>query len=100
MINCAIVKDLLPMYADKETSAETSAMIKEHLKECPECRERYRQSCHIARSMQQPPCGKRYEYSVLAHRISQRNTMHFVAGCAVAAALGYIAGKLIFSERG
>ena len=37
-LKCAIVRDLLPLYVDGLTSAETSAAIEEHLKNCEDCR--------------------------------------------------------------
>lgn len=37
-LKCAIVRDLLPLYVDGLTSAETSTEIEEHLKNCEECR--------------------------------------------------------------
>lgn len=40
-ISCEIIKDLLPLYAEGLTGAETSAEVEEHLKECGECRELY-----------------------------------------------------------
>lgn len=36
--DCCIVRDILPLYAENMVSEETSALIKEHLKECDECR--------------------------------------------------------------
>lgn len=35
---CAVVRDLLPLYAEKLTEDETKKMIDEHLRECAECR--------------------------------------------------------------
>jgi len=39
MNNCDVVKDLLPLYHDKVVSEDSRAMIEEHLKNCPDCRE-------------------------------------------------------------
>lgn len=38
-LKCEIVRDLLPIYADKLTSEVTAADIEDHLAECEECRE-------------------------------------------------------------
>lgn len=38
---CAVVRDLLPLFAEKMTEPETQSLIEEHLKECPECQRRY-----------------------------------------------------------
>ena len=37
---CAVVRDLLPLYAEKMTEPETRSLIEAHLSECPACRER------------------------------------------------------------
>ena len=37
---CAVVRDLLPLYAEKMTEDETKEMVDEHLEGCEECRRR------------------------------------------------------------
>ena len=37
---CAVVRDLLPLYAEKLTEDETRKMVDEHLEGCPECRQK------------------------------------------------------------
>lgn len=37
-IDCAVVKDLLPNYAEHLTSNETNAIIEQHFQTCPDCR--------------------------------------------------------------
>lgn len=39
MMECGIVKDLIPSYIDGLTSSESNHMIEEHLEKCTECRE-------------------------------------------------------------
>ena len=36
---CGIIRDLLPVYAEKMTSDASTAAVEEHLKECEKCRE-------------------------------------------------------------
>ncbi len=38
-ISCEIIKDILPLYYDNACSEETKEMVKEHLIDCPDCRE-------------------------------------------------------------
>jgi len=38
MINCAIIKDLLPLYADNVLSKESNALVCEHLATCANCK--------------------------------------------------------------
>ena len=37
MLNCHIVRDLLPSYLEHLTSPETEAELTEHLSACPDC---------------------------------------------------------------
>ena len=37
---CAVVKDLLPLYAEKMTEPETRKLVVEHLEDCAECRQK------------------------------------------------------------
>ncbi len=41
MKDCGIVKDLLPLYAEKLASEESAAFVKEHLETCEDCRKAY-----------------------------------------------------------
>ena len=34
---CSVVRDLLPLYAEKMIETETRLLVDEHLAECPEC---------------------------------------------------------------
>lgn len=36
--NCEIVRDLLPLYAEQIASPASTALVEEHLAECPACR--------------------------------------------------------------
>lgn len=38
-INCNIIRDLLPLYEDDAVSGDTAELVREHLKNCPACRE-------------------------------------------------------------
>lgn len=35
---CSIVRDLLPLYAERLTSPETAAFVEKHLRTCADCR--------------------------------------------------------------
>ena len=37
-MNCEVVRDLLPLYADEVCSKESRGLVEEHLTDCPECR--------------------------------------------------------------
>ena len=36
-LSCKVIEDMLPMYYDGICSEESSALIEEHLKDCPYC---------------------------------------------------------------
>ncbi len=36
-LSCKVIEDMLPMYYDKVCSADTAALVEEHLKDCPNC---------------------------------------------------------------
>ena len=38
-LSCDVIRDLLPLYADRTGSADTAALVEEHLASCPACRE-------------------------------------------------------------
>jgi hypothetical protein len=40
-IKCNIIKDLLPLYAEKLTSEESNSLILEHISECESCKNEY-----------------------------------------------------------
>ncbi len=54
-MNCAVAGDLMPLYLENLCSEETRAALEEHLRECPECREK------LARMEKggDPPAGAR-----------------------------------------
>lgn len=41
-LSCDVIRDLLPLYADRTASADTAALVEEHLASCPACREELR----------------------------------------------------------
>ena len=38
-VNCEVIRDLLPLYADKACSESSRALVEEHLQGCPACRD-------------------------------------------------------------
>ncbi len=102
MKNCEIVRDLLPLYIDHETSEETSEMIKEHLAECEECREIYRSAHNVPRSMQTSECKGNYRYSGLIKRLRRQRRIakaETVAVCAAFLTLGIFLGHILFPKK-
>lgn len=40
-VNCNIIKDILPLYADNVVSQDTRELVEQHLASCPQCRKEY-----------------------------------------------------------
>lgn len=40
--SCEVIRDLLPLYEDNAVSEETAKLVREHLADCPDCREELR----------------------------------------------------------
>ena len=51
-LNCEIVQDLLPLYADDVCSAESRAAVEEHLQSCESCRKQY---ARMTPQVKEPP---------------------------------------------
>ena len=100
--DCNIVRDLLPLYADGETSEATSEMIKEHLSECEECRKALHHYAKIPHSLDgNIPANKygKYHYSEVARRIRRRNTVQLSIVCSAFLILGFIISRILFSDK-
>ena len=87
MSDCAVVRDLLPIYFDNETSPETSGFIREHLKTCASCRELYRSMDRLPRTGAAEAVGIS-GYTATAKRIGRS----IFAGAASIAAFMLLAG--------
>ena len=52
-LECDVIRDLLPLYAEKLASPASSALVEQHLAACPACRaelERMKSRCLCSRS--------------------------------------------------
>ncbi len=96
MSNCNIVRDLLPLYLDGETSPESSEMVKSHLEECDECRKYFRNYNRFPISIQEAASHGKYHYSAIARRIRRRNIVQLSAVCAAFLFLGYAISRILF----
>lgn len=73
---CDIVTDLAPLYHDKEASEASRKLVREHLRECPECRayyKRYRPVENLAADMPFP--GNVENFTVLAKKMRTRRLL-------------------------
>jgi len=94
MTDCSVIHDLLPLYEDGVLNPETSEIIKEHLKDCPECRDYYHHIRLVARAMQNQNSRSGYRYSEVARRIRKRKLMEYALGAALFTVACYAVIKL------
>lgn len=96
-IPCAVIKDLLPSYAEDLTSPETSGLVREHLEECPDC-----EAVYEAMHGEIPPetegdCGIAADASEIDYLKKVRNTGRKKIIAAVLAVL-LLAGGAVFAK--
>lgn len=87
---CAVARDLIPLYIDGAASPETSGFVKKHLEGCPEC-------AAYAAALKEAPRGMkmaendRRDFAAIARRMKRRVLRRFLlatlAGALLAAAL-------------
>ncbi len=96
-IPCAVIKDLLPSYAEDLTSPETSGLVREHLEECPDC-----EAVYEAMHGEIPPetegdCGIAADSSEIDYLKKVRNTGRKKIIASVLAVL-LLAGGAVFAK--
>lgn len=96
-IPCAVIKDLLPSYAEDLTSPETSGLVREHLEECPDC-----EAVYEAMHGEIPPetegdCGIAADSSEIDYLKKVRNTGRKKIIASVLALL-LLAGGAVFAK--
>lgn len=96
-IPCAVIKDLLPSYAEDLTSSETSGLVREHLEECPDC-----EAVYEAMHGEIPPetegdCGIAADSSEIDYLKKVRNTGRKKIIASVLAVL-LLAGGAVFTK--
>lgn len=96
-IPCAVIKDLLPSYAEDLTSPETSGLVREHLQECPNC-----EAVYEAMHGEIPPetegdCGIAADSSEIDYLKKVRNTGRKKIIASVLAVL-LLAGGAVFAK--
>ncbi len=73
---CDIVTDLAPLYHDKEASKASRKLVKEHLRECPECRANYRKYRPVQDlASDMPFSGNVENFAMLAKKMRTRRLL-------------------------
>lgn len=61
--DCAIVRDLIPMYGEDLLSEETRDYMRDHIEHCGECRKYLEQCLREVQVPVEPPRGRRTKRS-------------------------------------
>lgn len=90
-LDCYIVKDLLPLYHDDVVNQNTKEAIKEHLSECKDCIDEYREICADTPVTTCKSTKNQFEKMMDKKRLRQRVFTSFVAliSCALLAVTYY-----------
>ena len=54
-LDCEVIRDLLPLYAEHMASPASTALVEEHLQECEACRTRCSCRCRCSRNPSRMP---------------------------------------------
>ena len=78
-MECEIIRDLMPLYLDDCCSEGSRRLVREHLRQCPECRAYYRHYRSILRKTYREAMRLEngQEYVRLAKRMRMRRTLAF-----------------------
>ena len=91
---CEIVKDLLPLYADKICSESSKEFVKEHLKECDGCRKELEDYCYnigIPESDEEKKV-----FASFSKKLKKRNIIKIVVSVALCLAIVACASYVLF----
>lgn len=93
-MNCKIIRDLLPLYADGIASEETNEAVREHLAECGECGEIYKKMTEDPPSIESPQNDREVDYMKKIKSRGKKITAAIVCGVFAAAAIVLLCLKL------
>lgn len=96
MMNCNIIRDLLPLCADGLASKESAALVEAHMKQCPACRaELARMRVPLERPAPEAP-----SYREALRREKRRITKRTASFSAAALLLGVLLSLLVLLSKG
>ena len=102
-IPCAVIKDVLPLYAEGLTGDETRALVEEHLAECADCSGEYEKmkkdsaSPAIGEAADDRASEKKFIKNV-KKKLGVRTVLYITAAALATALLGCL-GVLLFASR-
>ncbi|MBQ4381185.1 MAG: DUF4825 domain-containing protein [Oscillospiraceae bacterium] len=94
-LDCEIVRDLLPSYADGQTSEVTNRALREHLEGCPDCAEALRLMKEPEKTL--PPQEKEIDY---LKKVKKSGRLAAVLAAAAALLTALFAAALVYFVHG
>ncbi|MBO5148978.1 MAG: zf-HC2 domain-containing protein [Anaerotignum sp.] len=72
---CDVVTDLAPLYHDGVASKASRKLVREHLKECPECRAYYKKYAPVEGIKMDMPISDAEDFVLLAKQMRKRRLL-------------------------
>lgn len=72
---CDVVTDLAPLYHDGLASKASRKLVKEHLRECPECRKNYKKYSPVEGVKMDMPISNAEDFVLLAKQMRRRRLL-------------------------
>ena len=72
---CDIVTDLAPLYYDGVASEASKKFVKEHMKECPDCRKYYKKYRPVEGIRMETPLSQEADFVQLAKKMRRRRLL-------------------------
>lgn len=95
-MNCKIIQDLLPLYADGIASEETNEAVREHIAECEECGKIYEKMTESPEIIESPQNDRDVDYMKKIKSRGRKITAAIVGGLFAAAAIVLLCLKLFY----
>lgn len=95
-MNCKIIQDLLPLYADGISSEETNEAVREHIAECEECGKIYEKMTAYTKIIESAQTDREVDYMKKIKSRWIKITAAVVGGLITAAAIVLLCLKLFY----
>ena len=95
-MNCKIIQDLLPLYADGIASEETNEAVREHIAGCEECGEIYEKMTERSEIIEDPQNARDVDYMKKIKSRGIKITAAIVGGLIAVAAIVLLCLKLFY----
>lgn len=95
-MNCKIIQDLLPLYADGIASEETNEAVREHIAECEECGKIYEKMTAYTKIIESAQTDREVDYMKKIKSRGIKITAAVVGGLIAAAAIVLLCLKLFY----